>query len=43
MTIDGIDITLSDGKNMIGNEYEITNTFNEHYINTDEKAVAKSL
>ena len=43
VTIDGIDITLSDGKNMIGNEYEITNTFNEHYINTDEKAVAKSL
>ena len=43
MTIAGTDTTSSDGKNMIGNEYGITNAFNEHYINTDEKAVAKSL
>ena len=43
VTIAGTDITSSDGKNMIGNEYGITNAFNEHYINTDEKAVAKSL
>ena len=38
-TITGNDITLSDVKNMIRNEYEVTNTFNGHYyINIVEKS-----
>ena len=32
-TISGNDIALNNDKNMIRNEYEIANTFNEHYYN----------
>ena len=31
------DIILTDGKNVITNEYEISQTFNKHYINIVEK------
>ena len=34
---------LRDGKNMIQNKYEIANTFNEHYVDIVEKAVAINL
>ena len=32
------DITLIDGKNVITDEYEISQTFNKHYINIIEKS-----
>ena len=32
------DITLIDGKNVITDEYEISNIFNKHYINIVEKS-----
>lgn len=38
-TITGSNITLSKGKNMSRNEYEIANTFNEHYIDIVEKSI----
>lgn len=38
-TITGSNITLSKGKNMSRNEYEIGNTFNEHYIDIVEKSI----
>ena len=31
--ITGNDITLTDGKNVITNEYEIPKTFSKHYMN----------
>ena len=31
------DITLIDGENVITDEYEISQTFNKHYINIVEK------
>ena len=36
--IANIDITLIDGKNVITNEYEISQTFNKHYINIVTKS-----
>ena len=38
-TISGNDVALNDDKNMIRDEYEIANTFNEHYyINIVKKS-----
>ena len=31
-------ITLTEGKNVITDEYEISQTFNKHYINIAEKS-----
>ena len=35
------DITLIDGKNVITDEYVISQTFNKHYINIIEKKLRK--
>ena len=37
------DITLIEGKNVITDEYEISQTFNKHYINIVEKAAETNL
>ena len=35
------DITLAEGKNIIIDEFEISQTFNKHYINIVEKSCGK--
>ena len=37
------DITLIEGKNVITDEYEISQTFNKHYINIVEKTAETNL
>ena len=36
------DITLFEGENVITDEYEISQTFNKHYINVVEKSCGKA-
>lgn len=37
------DITLMNGKNVITHEYEISNTFNKHYVHIVEKGCGNNL
>ena len=39
--IDSNDTTLIEGKNVITDEYEISQTFNKHFINIVEKSCGK--